>query len=189
MAGQPVKRALVAQLERMAQEASEEREEPITALDVVYEYIASREGKIADLGMRCAKLAGIAVSERNVGAVLTMWIHGQDGGREMMERARADAAHVLAEEAIDLADDADLDKQSISKAKMQAEQRQWLASRWNRKAYGQDASANVQVNLNLGELHRQALEISKREQIEARATPALAPAAEGADYEVMGNEG
>jgi hypothetical protein len=177
MAGQPIKRALVAQLEKQAAESSEDRGEALTALDVVYEWVAAGR-KTKELVQALAKAAGVRVSENAGGSILTTWVHGQDGGREMMDRARGDAAHALAQEALEIVDEADEDKTALNKAKLQADQRNWLASRWNRKAYGQD-TASIALNLDLGGLHIDALRQRKLED----AVPQ--PAVEGEDYEVL----
>jgi len=45
----------------------------------------------------------------------------------------------------------------VSLAKSRAEYRRWLAGRLNAEAYGEDKQALLNVNLNVGDLHLDAL--------------------------------
>jgi hypothetical protein len=177
MAGQPIRRKLVAQLEREAAALSEERGEQLSVLDVVFERVSGGE-KMGNIGLELAKKCDLKISFLTASSVLSAWVNKQDGGREMLAQARAEAAHALAEESVELADDVSEDKQAIAKAKLQSDNRQWLASKWNRKAYGQDAQIAVNT-YNLGALHIDAL---RQRRIED-STPAAA--IEGQDYEVL----
>jgi hypothetical protein len=168
MAGQPIRRKLVAQLEREAAALSEERGEQLSVLDVVFERVSGGE-KMGNIGLELAKKCDLKISFLTASSVLSAWVNKQDGGREMLAQARAEAAH---------ADDVSEDKQAIAKAKLQSDNRQWLASKWNRKAYGQDAQIAVNT-YNLGALHIDAL---RQRRIED-STPAAA--IEGQDYEVL----
>jgi hypothetical protein len=69
---------------------------------------------------------------------------------------------------------------------MRAENNRWLASKWNRKDYGEQPQ--VQINqIDIGQLHIDAMRqrrIEIGDTTPSLALPALA-AVEGADYELM----
>jgi len=66
-------------------------------------------------------------------------------------RARARAAHALAEQGLSIVDSADV--VSANLANVRARYRQWLASKWNQQAYGeQKQQIAVQVNMNQAHL-------------------------------------
>ncbi len=75
-------------------------------------------------------------------------------GRAAVMRAREMAAHVLAEEALRIADEAD---NSNDRAKrLQIDTRRWIASRWNRDAYGDSPAVQV-GGLSIQQLHLDSL--------------------------------
>lgn len=179
MAGQPVKRQIIAELERRAALQSTEAE-PFTALDYIHDYIAAGSTMLA-----LADELGKAL-KRNVSAgVITTWAHSTPEGRALLAQARALAAHSFAEEALQIVDDADEEKSALLKARLRAEQRMRLASKWNRKDYGDEPLVALNQTLNMGQMHLDAL---RQRSIEAKAVPVLPPAAEGADYELVTDE-
>lgn len=176
MAGQPVKRRIIAELERRAKAASTP-EAALTALDIIHDYIAAG-ATMRDLTRDLAKVLGENVSD----GVLTTWVHSTPGGRAMLAQARALAAHAMAEESLEIVDDADEEKSALNKAKLRADQRMRLAAAWNRKDYGQDQQA-ISVTINNGQEHLEAL---RHRQVQ-NATPKMLPPAE-ADFEIVSDE-
>jgi hypothetical protein len=175
LSGQPVKRLIVAELERRAA-LQATPQEPFSALDYIHDYIAAGSTMMA-----LADELGTAMKRRVNAGVITTWVHRTPEGRATLAQARALAAHSFAEEALQIVDDADEDKTALLKARLRAEQRMQLASKWNRSVYGVEAP-QVNVALNLGALQIDAL---RQRQIELKAVPMLAPASEGADYEIV----
>ena len=159
MAGRPLRRLLIAELERRALDRGHDG-----PLEVVYEWVAGGR-TLRELSHDVSKKVGQFISP----GVISLYTNSTPEGKQMMREARAIAAALLAEEALEIMDDADEDKNAIAKAKGQVELRTWLASRWNRKEYGND-QAQVNVNLNVGQLHLDAL---RQRAVPATALPAL----------------
>ena len=90
--------------------------------------------------------------------LLRRWLNLHPERRRAYDAAKADSADALVEEAGEILDDADAESgPSVQKAKSRAEHRRWLASKRDRQQYGDDAKANVQVNVDLSSLHLDAL--------------------------------
>ena len=85
-------------------------------------------------------------------AVLSDWMLIDPERRAAYACARASSAAALAEHSLQIADSSS--ETGCSKARLQCEQRQWLAGIYNREEYGPKAS-NVQVNI--GMLHIDAM--------------------------------
>jgi hypothetical protein len=105
----------------------------------------------------------------------------------LLSRARARAADHLAAETIEIADTVAEDPAAIAKARLRTDTRKWLASKWDQARYG-DAKG-VQVNINLADLHLEAVKTVRpvhgadEMTIEAAAEPrqAVDRGAEGQD--------
>jgi len=76
-------------------------------------------------------------------------------------RARTRAADLLATQTLAIADDAAVEE--IQKARLRTDVRRWLAGKWDAARYGD--SKGVQVNLNLGQLHLEAVKTVKVDPI------------------------
>lgn len=98
--------------------------------------------------------------------------------------ARKEAAHVILDEALEIADRQveNESSASVQRARLQADTRVRLAALWNREAYG---AQQGQIQVNLGALHLEALR--QCAVIHAR-TPPILDAGE-ADYEPAGDSG
>lgn len=102
---------------------------------------------------------------------------GDDRADKALTEARARASHGFAEEALELVDRADdTSSAAVSKASSQARSRQWLASKWNRKDYGDDKG--VSVNVSISSLHLDALrsrhmEVTGSAKITSNNTPSV----------------
>lgn len=92
--------------------------------------------------------------------VFYTWLHGgpkatRDPSRwDRYKEARRIAADTLAEECLDIADST-VDPEQVGISKLKIQTRQWLASAMNPETFGNQQS--TQVNVNLGDMHIQAL--------------------------------
>jgi hypothetical protein len=81
---------------------------------------------------------------------------------------------------VEILENVKADRDHINKAKAQSDLRTWLASKYDRATFGNDA-AQVNVQLNMGQLHLDAL---RRRAVPAMVTAAPALPA-GPDYETV----
>jgi hypothetical protein len=86
---------------------------------------------------------------------ITKWLDEPEHA-ELFTRARTRAADHLAHEALEISDDLEGD---VPRDRLRVDTRKWLASKWNAAQYGD--SKGVQVNLNLADLHLQAVKVVK----------------------------
>ena len=94
-----------------------------------------------------------------------------DGGDAIVARARAARASALAEESLTIADTVEERNEAVAKARLRIDTRKWISGAWDRETYGTQApSTNVQVNL--GQLHLDALRQQDPAPIEGEARPA-----------------
>lgn len=114
------------------------------------------------------------------------WIH--DGGEEReraWEAAKADSAHALVDEALDILDGEDMEPweeltaAKVSQANHRANFRKWLASKRNEE-YADKPDSEVNINVDLGLAHLEAL---KRHGSMPRHEEK--PEIEDADYELL----
>lgn len=171
IAGSPLKRSMIVELTRRAAEAGE----GAAPEDVVCALVASGETLI-EVARRLEQDTGLPISPGIVGA----WMNADPKRKAALAEARKQSAPILAEQAMEILDDVDEDRDAIAKAKAQADLRTWLASKYDRQTFGNDA-AQVNVQLNLGQLHLDALR--QRAAITATTAPMLPPA--GPDYETV----
>ena len=111
----------------------------------VHKFPGGEEGLFEQIGsgVKVSELIGaLGVSE---GAFYS-WAETTPERSEEFTRARARAAHVLAEQGLAIVDGADAVTANL--ANVRARYRQWLAGKWNQQAYGENkAQVNVQVNI------------------------------------------
>ena len=103
------------------------------------------------------------------------WIHAGGPERERKwEDAKEVAAHIYAEQAGEVLDESRaITSAEASLVKARSEYRKWLAQKFNRKTYGDD-KAGVDINLNIGQLHLDALRAANgAPALPARAVHAL----------------
>jgi len=108
---------------------------------------------------------------------LNKWLD-QPEQQGLYARARAKAAHNLAEQAIAIADGADSDG-DVARDRLRVDTRKWIASRWNASAYADQK--NAQVIVNVGDLHLSALrnrtidvnDVHEVDTIESSSSPSL----------------
>lgn len=181
MAGRPLRRAMLIELEKRAAEMGE----GITPIDVLCEYIAAGTDEdgtlhtISELARDLTESAGVTISPGVIGS----WANSTKEFKAKLDAARALAAHVLAESSIGVIEElkgTEVTREEVALAKARSDTRQWLASKWNRPAYGADV-AQVNVEVNMPGQHLAALQ--RRQQIKAETQKQLPPAE--ADFEVI----
>lgn len=81
---------------------------------------------------------------------------GEQAAEQAIDASRTRASHSLAEDALDLIDNADRDSSSaVSKAAAQARSRQWMAEKYNPSRFGQKVQQSVSISVSA--LHLEAL--------------------------------
>lgn len=108
------------------------------------------------------------------------WIkNGGADRREGYQLARRESADALAEQGLeildDLADERDPTNAEVSVARERSGYRKWLAGKYNRELYGEAPAASLNVSLNVGDLHLDALRVA--------GSMDLAPAAESGEIQ------
>lgn len=173
MAGQPLKRMMVAELERLA------RLEDAEMTAIVYVCDRTAEG---DTLAEICRDVGRNIQQTVGAGTLSSWINSDHGRKGLMALAREASAHVLAEESVSLGDElsgTEVTREEIALVKERTEARRWLASKRDRQTYGADV-AQVNLQVNTGQLHLDAL---RQRQVTAKTAPVLPPAE--ADYETV----
>lgn len=175
MAGQPRKRAMIRELEKRA------RERECSVLEYAVECVES--------GWTLTQLVESLNDAIDQGddyvtrAMVSRYLnHELEGADQLAAARRGDGAHGLAESALTVIDEETEDKVQAARNKTRAEMRLKLAGFWNRQEYGEQRGPSVAVNLDLGQLHIDAL---RQRRIDVQEQQMLPPAAEGQDYEVM----
>lgn len=147
MAGQPLKRACHAALDRNEEEIFERLAAGEFVTTLCREYLAE---PYADAGK----------GEPN-NYHFYSWLDAAEGRRDRFDRVRESAADALAEESVRIVDEAREEgvasTAEATLAKEQGRARRWIASKLNRLKYGDNPNAGVNVNLDIGQLHLQAL--------------------------------
>lgn len=86
--------------------------------------------------------------------VLSTWCNRPERKERYLE-ARRMGAVAYAEDSLEIADGAPLSKEGISKAKLRADTRKWIAGKLDRDAWGEQTQAGVTVNI--GQMHLNAV--------------------------------
>jgi hypothetical protein len=110
--------------------------------DELFDRVASGE-RISSI------IAQLRVSE----GAFYAWTETTPERAEQFSRARARAAHALAEQGLEIVDNATVVEANL--ANVRARYRQWLASKWNQQTYG-DNKNQVTVQLSINTAHLQA---------------------------------
>lgn len=146
MSGQPKKRAMIAELTRRAAEELEDGEKH---LEYVVQWVEA--GKtITEL----AKDIGVDCTPEMISRYLyKTW---PDTAGVALAKARSQGAHGMVDRALEILDDAPThDREHLTKAKMRADGRLWVAERWNKNELGR--SPDTVVNINHNTLHLDAM--------------------------------
>jgi hypothetical protein len=174
MAGQPKRRAMLAELERRTRE---ELGDESTHLDYA-EYWLESGKTMYDLARSISGALGMQVMY----ASLNRYIESlSENARDRLSHARARGAHPLVEQAISITS-RKIVKEDVPLAKLRADTRLRVAAMWNRDEFGAKPS---QVNINLNTLHIDAL----RQAYIAPPTQSLAIAdAIDTEYELLSDD-
>lgn len=101
--------------------------------------------RVEDLLASAMPLAAVC-RELKVGKqALFAWLEADASRTGLLARARARAAHTLADEVLEIADSADASEVQV--AKLRVESRRWLASKWNAAAYGEQKGQNITIDV------------------------------------------
>ncbi len=96
---------------------------------------------------RCAEQLGVSQS------VLQMWLTNTPERRAKVAHAREEAAAHLADETLEIADNATNEDERV--ARLRIDTRKWLASKWAPHTYGDQRGPMVQVNIS--DMHLRAV--------------------------------
>ena len=96
---------------------------------------------------------------------LMEWLEADPRRARLRSESRARAAHILAEEAIVIADDTAGETQ---RDRLRVDTRKWLAARWNQAEFAEKPQTAIQLNIN--GLHLDALK-SVNELVQVDNTP------------------
>jgi hypothetical protein len=176
MAGQPRKRAMIAELERRAAAFDD-----ATVLEYAVDWIGSGKS-ITELADDISDTLGHG-DEYVTRHMLSKYLNALPGGAQALAEARGEGAHGLAESGIKMVDEAadSGSKEQIAGAKSAADFRLRMAGHWNRADYAPQQNGQVNVQVNFGQQHLDAL---RRRSVQGRVeAPAALPA--GPDVEVV----
>lgn len=116
--------------------------------------------------------------------MLSKYLNGIDGGAQALADARSEGAHGIADKGLKMVDDAATSgsKEDIAGAKSAADFRLRMAGHWNKREYAPQQQAGVNVQVNFGQQHLDAL---RRRSVQGRIeSPAALPSGEP-DVEVV----
>lgn len=163
MAGQPKRRAMIAELSKRS---LEDLDDAGAHLEYVADWVKSGRtivelaNSISDslhltetVGNELRNHTVYGINARMVSKYLvTTW---PETATAAMAGARQEGAHGLVAEAMSIADEVSADREEIAKAKLRVDTRLWAAERWNRDELGKAPETVLNVNLNT--LHLEAM--------------------------------
>jgi len=148
MSGNPHKRAVISALQASAALALGEGADP---LDYACDWIAGGD-TIAALADKLSIDVGHRVSRPHLSGIL----HGfAPDATERIEKARREGAHALVEQAVKIADEAELTTAGVQKAGLQVRTRQWTAEKFAPADFGSKITGVAHVSI--GQLMLDAL--------------------------------
>lgn len=138
MAGAPVKRAMIKDIE-------------------------SRGGEEWVLGMIAngETVASISRQLKVSRELLDRWLNTDPKRKEKLAVARKQMAYSIADEILEIADTTEETHEAIAKARLRTETRKWLAGRYAPEVFGEQKATSI--NLSIGDLHLQALKAINNE--------------------------
>lgn len=146
MAGQPMKRSLFTGIQEMAKLASIDEGREITGPEFVYEWIVGG-GTLTSLAEDLQLNRGYVSRKLNANAEY----------RKVLDEARRDAAHAMADESLQIAENmgrTDTTMVQVAAGREQIKVRQWLAGVYNADKF---APKGNNVTINIGDMHLDAL--------------------------------
>lgn len=159
MAGSPKKRALRAELLRLARaELIEDEDAELTddqaVLAFVEQWVASGRTQIA-LADKLSRALGFDVGREQLNHHLRQ-LQRVSADSDLLSRARLRGAHALAEAAIEEAEAVEPDRDAVAAAKLKIDTKLRIAESWNRQDFGR-MQGGVQVAVSIQSLHLEAL--------------------------------
>lgn len=179
MAGQPKRRAMVAELERRTRE--EFGEEGGTHLDYVEQWLESGRTLYSlaqSIGGTIGMQVMYATLKRHIDSIAA------DAGDRIIH-ARASGAHALVEQSIGISNGRMSQPIDAQRAKLRADTRLRVAALWNRDEFGQKPGVGVTINVN--GLHLDAL-THRPPQVAIVAAPLAITSDIDADYELVSDD-
>lgn len=153
MAGNPRRRALIAELERRTRELFED-DASKTHLDYAIDWIEGGRS-ILDLYREIESEKKIGISR---GSLHRYFNDFEPGAEKKLNDARARGAYAIVDDTIEIADEKVSSSEDAARARNQIASRQWVAERFSRTAFGQQRQG-VQVNVTAAGLHLDALRV------------------------------
>lgn len=146
MAGQPKKQAII---EELTNRAHVEMGDDASPLDYACMYLENGKTFTQLVDDLSAKLGWEVYRARALNILRDM-----DATADVrLSEARRASARALAEQTVDIIDDADdASREKLQHAKMRADVRQWIAARFNPAEFGEQRGASVSITLNTAHL-------------------------------------
>jgi hypothetical protein len=183
MAGRPLRRALIAAIEKRARAHFEDEDLPQDQRASHLDYIISwvQDGNtVLQLANEIKESTGLPISSQQLGR----YIRDFPQGAERVQEARQQGAHSMVDQAIDIVDSAAPERDAVRKAQAQASVRTWVAERWNRKDLGAPKGPAVQISINTMHLDALRRRANAQAVIAAPTQAALTAGEEEASFEV-----
>lgn len=180
MPGQPLRRAIHAELLRRAKD---ELGDDANALDYGEYWTASGRTMTA-LANTVAHKAGMTVSREMVRRAIYSDESEPGEAERRLRLARTRGAHAMVDDAKDIIDGSIVHRDHLAKSKLQADIRERIASKWNREEWGE--TKQPALTINVASLHLDSL----RRQVQQTNNPlALPPAtAQVVDAQVVNTD-
>lgn len=178
MAGQPKKRAMIAELSKRALEECGDAE---AHLEYVVDWVKGGKTLVelaSDLSVSLHMRIVIdgSIFEDITARMVTKHLntkYPETAGAELAA-ARREGAHGMVAQAMQIADEVPADREQIAKAKLRVDTRLWAAERWNRDELGKAPEVALQLNINA--LHLDAMRVQRIPAKESAASIAGARA-------------
>lgn len=191
MAGRPLRNMMIDELEKRTEELFDGEEGSYTPFDYVTAWIENGRTltalcySISDVLNKGNELGPFQISR----SMLTRYLDSISGESavERLEKARLTGAHAMVESGLQTLDTSSDDRDSINAADKRLQARERLAALWNRAEFAQKAGLNIAVNI--GQLHLDALRAPRAIASIASSLPALsAPTESITEYELQPTE-
>lgn len=114
------------------------------------------------------------------------WLHESDERWDSWQRHLKVVAHVLADESLRIVDETEDNPRGVASARLRAEQRRWLAERYNKKDFSVKADTTI-VGINLADDYMTALRRVEEKRKEENAIEAEYVVVEDENEEVEEN--
>jgi hypothetical protein len=181
MAGQPKKRAMIAELSKRALEECGDAE---AHLEYVVDWVKGGKTLVelaSDLSVSLHMRIVIdgSIFEDITARMVTKHLNTKypETAGALLAAARREGAHGMVAQAMQIADEVPADREQIAKAKLRVDTRLWAAERWNRDELGKAPEVALQLNINA--LHLDAMRVQRipaKESAESAASIAGARA-------------